>query len=107
DRAVDVPAGERIEPGGEACYQEWRYWYLLGEFITRITGRPGTRRGPIRPAAAARPGQRDRPQSGAASPERPAARLARRRQHLRLDPRGRRVPGGATRRPRLPAGRGV
>ena len=40
DRAVEVPAGERIEPGGEACYQEWRYWYLLGEFITRITGRP-------------------------------------------------------------------
>jgi CubicO group peptidase (beta-lactamase class C family) len=37
--AVEVPDGEVVEPGGEACYQEWRYWYLLGELITRLTGR--------------------------------------------------------------------
>ena len=40
ERAVEVPPGERIEPGTEACYQEWRYWCLLGELISRITGRP-------------------------------------------------------------------
>jgi CubicO group peptidase (beta-lactamase class C family) len=38
--AIEVPNYEPVEPGGEACYQEWRYWYLLGEFITRITDRP-------------------------------------------------------------------
>jgi CubicO group peptidase (beta-lactamase class C family) len=37
--AVEVPDGETVEPGGAACYQEWRYWYLLGEFISRVTGR--------------------------------------------------------------------
>jgi CubicO group peptidase (beta-lactamase class C family) len=37
--ALEVPDGEMVEPGGNACYQEWRYWYLLGELITRFTGR--------------------------------------------------------------------
>jgi CubicO group peptidase (beta-lactamase class C family) len=38
--ACQVLGDEPIHPGGEACYQESRYWYLLGEFITRVTGRP-------------------------------------------------------------------
>jgi CubicO group peptidase (beta-lactamase class C family) len=38
--ALAIAAEEPIEPGSVACYQEWRYWYLLGEFISRVTGRP-------------------------------------------------------------------
>jgi CubicO group peptidase (beta-lactamase class C family) len=38
-RAIEVPGDGPIEPGRAACYQEWRYWYLLGELITRLTGR--------------------------------------------------------------------
>jgi CubicO group peptidase (beta-lactamase class C family) len=38
--AIEVSGDGPVEPGGAACYQEWRYWFLLGEFITRVTGRP-------------------------------------------------------------------
>src|SRR5205814_211203 len=38
--ATQVPAGTSIKPGIDGCYQEWRYWYLLGELITRITALP-------------------------------------------------------------------
>ena len=37
---TQVPAGTSIKPGTDGCYQEWRYWYLLGELITRITALP-------------------------------------------------------------------